>query len=299
MSLAEVRVPASCANLGPGFDSFAVAVRRHLTVRVAERADDRVTTTGDRVTTTGEGARELPTDDGNLVWRALVAYCEWAGEPVPDVSLAVDNAIPLERGLGSSAAAAVAGLALGRALTSGPGRDQEMIDLAASFEGHADNAAAAVLGGLVVVSGGRAHRLEPADRLMPVMCVPTDRQATEVARGLLPETVPLADAAANGARAALVLAGLSGAMALHPAAMTDVLHEPARLAAMPGSGALVAGLRNRRIAACLSGAGPTVLAIVAAGDQDALAAVRDLAADQPFAVTVSDWDRAGATTSGR
>ncbi|HWB71644.1 MAG TPA: hypothetical protein VG452_05455 [Egibacteraceae bacterium] len=176
----------------------------------------------------------------------------------------------MERGLGSSAAAAVAGLALGRALTGGGGRDQDLVDLAGQLEGHADNAAAAVLGGLTVCLGGRAVRLEPSDGLRPLLCVPASRQSTAVARSLLPDTVALAEAAANGARAAMVLAGLCGAAAWEPAAMTDALHEPARLAAMPGSGALVAALRDAGIASCLSGA-------------------------DGFQVRPSRWDRAGAT----
>ncbi|MDP8977985.1 MAG: homoserine kinase, partial [Actinomycetota bacterium] len=107
-----VEVPASSANLGPGFDALAVALDLALSVRVAPRQDRRVRAEG-------EGADELPPGDDNLIWRSLVAYCDWAGTPPPDVSLRVRNRIPLERGLGSSAAATVAGLALGRALGGG------------------------------------------------------------------------------------------------------------------------------------------------------------------------------------
>jgi len=281
-----VEVPASSANLGPGFDALAVALDLHLTVWTAGRA-------GQRVVSEGEGAGELPTGEANLVWRAFSAYCDWAGVPVPDVALRVRNDIPLERGLGSSAAAAVAGVALGRAVTRGGGRDADLVALAADLEGHADNAAAAVMGGLVVVAGGRPRRLEPAPTLRPVVCVPATRQSTAEARGLLPAQVPLADAAANGARTALVLAGLSGAIGWDPAAMADVLHEPARLAAMPAAGALVDGLRGEGIGACLSGAGPSVLAIVPAGDDRAADRVRELAGEG-WAVTPRGWDRAGA-----
>lgn len=280
-----VQVPASSANLGPGFDAFAVAVDVRMQVRVSKRGDRRVVVAG-------EGAGELAEDETNLVWRALERFCDRFGVDPPDVSLEASSAIPLERGLGSSAAAAVAGAALGRALTDVPARDQDLIDLTAGFEGHADNAAAAVLGGLVVCSDGQARRLEPAGTLRPIVCVPTGRQSTEAARGLLPASVTLAEAAANGARAAVVLAGLCGAMAWDPRAMTDVLHEPARLDAMPRSGALVRKLRGKGFGACLSGAGPSVLAVVPAADPDAVAAVEQLASG--WQVVAAAWDRAGA-----
>jgi homoserine kinase len=282
-----VEVPASSANLGPGFDAFAVALDVKLVAWTCER-DER------RVLAEGEGAEELPSDEGNLIWRAFRAYCEWADVEVPDVSLRTRNDIPLERGMGSSSAAAVAGIALGRALTRGGGRDADLIDLAAGFEGHADNAAAAVLGGLCVVLDGRARRLEPSEALRPVVCVPRARQSTEEARGLLPDSIPLAEAAANGARAAITLAGLAGAMAFDPVAMSDVLHEPARLGAMTSSGRLVADLREQGIGSCLSGAGPTVLAVVPAGDDDVVEQVRSAAGDD-FDVRPVRWDRTGAS----
>lgn len=285
-----VRVPASSANLGPGFDAFAVALDVHLTAETVARQERRVLAEG-------EGAKELPDDDGNLVWRAFVAGCRAAGAAVPDVSLRTRNAIPLERGLGSSAAAAVAGVALARAATGAALGDQALVDLAAELEGHPDNAAAAVLGGLVVCAAGTAHRLQPTDALQPVVCVPDGRQATQAARALLPAQVGLADAAANGARAAVVLAGLAGALAFDPAAMTDVLHEPARLDAMRPTGLLVSALREAGIGACLSGAGPGVLAVVPRGERAALAAVERAATDG-WQVLPLRWDRAGATVTG-
>jgi homoserine kinase len=282
-----VEVPASSANLGPGFDALAVALDLRLRVEAVPREERRVVAAGD-------GADELPAGDDNLIWRALVAFCAWAGVAVPDVSLRSHNAIPLERGLGSSAAAAVAGVVLARALTGAPAADGDLTALAADLEGHPDNAAAAVLGGLVVALDGRARRLTPTPALRPVVCVPTARQSTEAARGLLPAAVPLPDAAANAARAALVVAGLAGALALDPAAMTDVLHEPVRLAAMPATGRLVRALRDEGVAACLSGSGPTVLAVVPARDDDAVAAVSAAAGDG-WAVTATRWNHAGAT----
>ncbi|MGH8898485.1 MAG: homoserine kinase [Egibacteraceae bacterium] len=294
MTAVWVRVPATSANLGPGFDAFGIALAVYFTVRVEPREERRVIPTG-------EGADELPRGDDNLVWRAVVSYCRRFNTDVPDVTLRAENAIPVERGMGSSAAAAVAGVVLGRALTRAGGRDQELIDLAAELEGHPDNAAAAVLGGLVVCYDGAAIRLDPTDRLRPVLCVPATRQSTEAARGILPEAIRLHEAAANGARAAVVLAGLAGAMAFDPSAMRDVLHEPARLEEMAASGALVRTLRAADIAACLSGAGPSVLVITEAGGRTAdgrksLETIR-AAAGRQFDVRVASWDRAGAMVS--
>ena len=284
-------MPATSANLGPGFDAFGVALDIHLTVTVMPREQRRIVPVG-------EGEGELPTGDSSLVWHALLRYCARFGVETPEVSLHADNAIPLERGLGSSAAAAVAGVALGRALTRGGGRDQDLIDFAAELEGHADNAAAAVLGGLVVCHDGVAVRLDPTDRLAPVLCVPTDRQSTEAARGILPDAITLRAAAANGARAAVVLAGLAGTIAWDPSAMRDVLHEPARLELMAPSGGLVRALRAAGLGACLSGAGPSVLAVVENGATAAVETIRK-AAGREFDVRPSRWDRAGATVHRR
>lgn len=281
-----VEVPASAANLGPGFDAFAVALGIHL---VAWTDDP-----GPRhVACSGHGAEELPTDERNLVWRAFTAFCAHAGVPVPEVSIVTRNAIPLERGLGSSAAAAVAGVALGRAVTGATAADAELIDLVAGVEGHADNAAAAVMGGLVVVEGGRSRRFEPSRSLHPVVFVPTDRQSTSASRAALPDTVTVAEAAANGARAALVLGGLAGAMAWDAGVLRDVLHEPARLAGMPRTAELIGRLRADGVGACLSGSGPTVLAVLpgtAAVDADRWRAV----AGPGWDVVTPGWDRSGA-----
>lgn len=281
-----ISVPATSANLGPGFDALAVALDLHLSVWTTTRGEERVLLEGC-------GADELPAGDDNLVWRSFAAYCDWAGAAVPDVSLRASSAIPLERGMGSSAAAAVAGVALARECLRGGGSDADLIRLVTAFEGHPDNAAAALLGGLVVCAGGRFVRLQPAESLRPVLCIPEARLATTAARTLLPDTVPHADAAANGARTAVVLAGLTGAAAWEPAAMTDILHEPARFTAMPGSGRLVAALRAAGVGACLSGAGPSVLAVVAARDEAAVALIRSTAG-HGWAVTPTRWDRAGA-----
>lgn len=280
-----VEVPASSANLGPGYDVLAIAIDRRLSVRTDELGSRRVTVTG-------LDADRMPTGDHNLVWRAFVAYCRSAGVAVPEVSLRAHNDIPLERGLGSSAAAAVAGLALGRAATGVAIRDRELIDLAVDLEGHPENAAAAALGGLVVCHDGTVSRLEPAADLRPLLWIPQDRQSTHAARALLGETVSLADAAANAGRAAAVLIGLAGITAWDPALMSDVLHEPARFASMPESARLVSQLREAGVGACLSGAGPSVFGVVPAHDAEAVETATSLT-PEGWQLWQAAWHHAG------
>jgi homoserine kinase len=283
----RVRVPASSANLGPGFDVLAVAL--DLTLAVQARPHD-----GSRVVTSGEGAGDLPDDDSNLVWQSVQAFCDVYGADLPDITLHCDNDIPLERGLGSSAAAAVAGLVLARELTGVAVGDQDIIDLAAQLEGHADNAAAAVLGGLVVAGPtGRARRFEPTRNLRPVVCIPPERSATTMTRGLLPSEVSLDTMVGTARRTALVLAGLTGMTAWDPSTMTDEVHEPPRLEIMPRSRELVTAARDAGYGACLSGAGPSVLIFAPSDDTDVDTTVREVVGAD-WRIELLHWDRAGA-----
>ncbi|CAN5195434.1 homoserine kinase [soil metagenome] len=289
-----VSVPATSANLGPGYDSFGVALDIPLVAVSVTRGEQRVTARG-------LGAGELPTGDENLVWRAVEAWCAFAGTQVPDVSILVDSAIPLERGMGSSSAAAVAGLLLGRALTGGRAATAEQVlALATELEGHPDNAAAAIAGGLVACDpDGGFVRVTPSEGLRPVVLVPTQRQATSEARAALPVDIPLRVAAANGGRAAATFAGLAGLIPLRAVDMTDQLHEPARLGLMPTSQRLVDGLRDAGLPCALSGAGPSVLVVLPSHDQPAVDRLRDLVGElleDPSAVEVvpTAWHLAGA-----
>lgn len=286
-----VRVPATTANLGPGFDALGAAVGRWLVAGSTARQDDRVTTSG-------EGAGEVATDDDNLVWRSLVRFCAEHGAPVPDVSLQVTNDIPLERGLGSSSAAIVAGLALGRALTGAVVGDLDLVRLAADIEGHPDNVAPAVLGGFVSCATAPTgdlvvRRAQPTPTTGVVVAVPGSRQATSEARAALPASLPRGEATVQAARASHVTGAFTGLWPGDPALSGDLLHEPPRLEVMRASGALLAALRDAGIHAWLSGAGPTVAAMVPLID----AAPRELAlhlADQHgFAAAALDWDLAG------
>ncbi len=275
---ATVRVAATSANLGPGFDCLGLALDLH---------DDVVVTAGDLgdgdrvdVTVTGEGAGVLPGDSRHLVARAVRVATDALGHPRSPLSLACTNRIPHGRGLGSSAAAVVAGLLAGRALVpGGPDRmtDDVLLALASELEGHPDNAAACLLGGLTLAwaDGPDVHaiRLEPRPDLRATALVPTTELATEAARGLLPPSVPHADAAHAAGRAALLVAALTGVQrgGLLLPATEDRLHQGYREPAMPATLALVAALRSAGHAAVVSGAGPTVL-VLATGEAPALTA---------------------------
>ncbi|ASO18988.1 homoserine kinase [Actinoalloteichus hoggarensis] len=264
MTRLRVTVPASTANLGPGFDALGLALGWYDVVTVQTAA------AGLTIEVEGAGAGEVPTDDGHLLFRALRAAMEEAGEPVPGLVIRCANTIPHSRGLGSSAAAVVAGVAAGCTLAGRP-LDERALDLAARFEGHADNAAASLLGGLVVAwrdgteGPFRAARLEPHEALRPVVLVPATESATAVTRGLLPERVPLSDAVFALGRAALAVTALTTRPDLLLPATDDRLHQPHRAAAWPATMALVTELRSAGVPAAVSGAGPSVLALTRAG----------------------------------
>ncbi|HEX6445123.1 MAG TPA: homoserine kinase, partial [Streptosporangiales bacterium] len=256
----RVRVPATSANLGPGFDCAGLALACY------DEVEAEVTRAGLTVEVDGEGAGDVPRDEAHLVVRALRASLDESGERLPGLTLRCVNAIPHSRGLGSSAAAIVAGVVLGRALAgvadpAGPGA----LPLAARLEGHPDNVAACLLGGLTLsFTGGGvvdAVRLVPAAELSALAVVPPHRVSTEAARGLLPGSVPHADAAASAARAALLAPAITGRPDLLLAATEDRLHQRYRRPAMPETLSLVEALRAAGHAAAVSGAGPTVLVL--------------------------------------
>lgn len=278
-------MPASTANLGSGFDALGLALALH------DEIEAKVVDAGLHVEVLGEGAGEVPTDERHLVVRALRAACDAAGFHPPGIALRCRNRIPHSRGLGSSAAATVAGVLTGFAL-AGQDPGEHTLQLAAGFERHADNAAAALLGGLVVAwSEGelfRAVRLEPHPSLVPVLLVPAATSATVTTRGLLPEQVPHRDAAFAAGRAALAVHALTTDPALLLPALDDRLHQPYRRAAYPATGELVDALRAAGVAAAVSGAGPAVLALPGnAGLPDAV----DLTG---FTAHHLDVDRSGA-----
>jgi homoserine kinase len=258
----RIRVPASSANLGSGFDALGLALALYDEVFV------EVAGAGLTVDVDGEGADSVPRDESHLVVRALLAACARLGSTPPGLAIRCVNAIPHARGLGSSAAAIVAGIAAAYGL-AGREPDEHALQLAAEFEGHADNAAASLLGGLALAwregDRYRALRLEPHADLRPVVLVPAERSATSVTRGLLPDRVPHTDAAFSAARCALAVQAVTARPDLLLPATEDRLHQDYRESAWPATIRLVRALRESGVPATVSGAGPTVLAFTMDG----------------------------------
>jgi homoserine kinase len=262
-SSVTVRVPATSANLGPGFDSFALALT------VYDEVSAQVVPSGLRVDIAGKGSDTLPRDADNLVLASLLAAFDQLGERPSGLALQCRNAIPQARGLGSSAAAIVAGITLADALLGGEALGPaDKLALANAVEGHPDNVAACLTGGFSIswLDGATPAnvRLHPCESIRPVLFVPDSAAlATSQARQLLPTEVPHADAAGNAARAALLAIAMTQRPELLWAATQDRLHQHYRRSAMPDSLALLDRLRLAGVPAVISGAGPSVLALTA------------------------------------
>jgi len=257
----RVRVPATSANLGPGFDALGLALALHNEIVLEE--SDRVSVAVD-----GEGAGRLDTGADNVVCRGVRMAFEAAGRPFRGASIHCVNRIPLSRGLGSSAAAWVGGLVGANALLGEPLARDAVLALAAKAEGHPDNVAAAVLGGLTVscAEGDRVAAVSltvPAD-LRWVVLVPEMEVSTREARAVLPDSVPRADAVFNVQRVSLLLAALGAGRAdLLDLAMQDRLHQPYRQRLFPWMERVTTAAREAgALGAVLSGAGPCILAAV-------------------------------------
>ena len=259
----KVRVPATIANLGPGFDALGVAIQVHLEIDIEPRRDSM------EITIEGEGADELPKDDSNLVVRAMNAFFEHIGRQPPGYALRVKNPIPLAAGLGSSAAAVVGGLYAARAITGGIVHQAEILQLATELEGHPDNVLPALVGGLVVCYRGdksndlRHLRLEPSERLVPIVAVPRDQLQTSRARSALPPDVSFDDAQFTAARAALLVGAIAtgAGSEILADAMNDRLHEPTRLGMMEETAAVHAEMREAGLPVAVAGSGPSLLLI--------------------------------------
>jgi homoserine kinase len=258
----SVRTPATSANLGPGFDALGLALTLY--------DDLRATVTGDsyRVTVAGEGAGELPTDERHLVVRSMLATFDEIGRRPPGVAVHCVNRIPQARGCGSSSAAIVGGVQLARALVTDGQQllsDADALRIAARIEGHPDNVAPCLLGGFTIAwtepAGARAVRLAVDPGVRPTVFVPAERGYTASARQALPSAVPHADASFNAGRSALLTHALTSDPTLLLAATEDRLHQGYRAESMPGTASLVASLRSLSVAAVVSGAGPSVLAL--------------------------------------
>jgi len=248
------------------------------------------------IVVTGEGADSVPADDSHLVVRSMTRGFQEARLDLPGLRLTCHNRIPHGRGLGSSSAAIVGGLALARELLPAGDTvltDRRMLEIATEIEGHPDNVAPAIFGGLTIAwtptpepaSCAAAVRLTPNSRLQPVVAVPRKPLATEQARALLPQSVPHAVAAANGARTALLVPALTSHPELLLTATHDLLHQHFRRFAYPQAYALMMDLRGRGIPTMISGAGPSVIAL---GVSDSAFDGERVAADMANAAAISD-----------
>ncbi|MBV9379090.1 MAG: homoserine kinase [Streptosporangiaceae bacterium] len=274
----RVRVPATSANLGPGFDALGLALALH------DEVEARITQAGVSIEVTGEGQELAGAGEKHLVLRAMrAAFGALGGGQPPGIALRCVNRIPHGRGLGSSAAAIVSGILAARALAGrrgvtgeaspggrpGADGDEAVLALATELEGHPDNVAACIHGGLTIAwladGAPRAVRLSPLPGIVPVAVIAPAPVSTKMARGLLPPAVPHRDAALSAGRSALLVAALTAEPGALLDATEDRLHQDYRAPAMPATSDLVRRLRKAGIPAVVSGAGPSVLALFATG----------------------------------
>lgn len=292
-----VEVPATTANLGPGFDTLGLALSVYdvLTVTASDEP-------GVRVDVHGVGAGEVPTDETNLVARAILRVFDEVGEEAPGLDLVARNTIPHGRGLGSSGAAVVSGIVAAKGLLEGiVDLDADrLLDIATSMEGHPDNVAPALFGGLTIAwtgpNGPQHKRLLPHRSVSPLLLVPEQTMSTALARSLQPDSVPHADAIFNVSRSTLLIAALIQSPELLSTATEDRLHQSYRASAMPETDRMITLLRAAGHAAVVSGAGPSIL-VLASDPSQRLAAAELVAssAAQRWTALLPAVDIKGAT----
>ena len=283
MTVLRVRVPATSANLGPGFDTLGIALA------YADELSVTTTDSGVRVRVHGVGEGEVATDESNLVVRSAAYVFEQLGRTMPGLDIEAHNRIPHGRGMGSSGSAIVAGVMIAAGLlASAPDplylSEDDLLRFATDLEGHPDNVAPALFGGLTVAWLNSAHeprfkRLMVHRGVSPLVLVPDFTMSTELARSLQPKQVPHEDAVFNVSRSALLVAALTQSPELLFEATEDRLHQNYRGEAMPATRDLISALRAAGHAAVVSGAGPSVL--VLAGDPGERIAAAAIAEAQP------------------
>lgn len=294
----SVKVPATTANLGPGFDTLGLALSVYDELEVTATA-----TPGARVRVEGVGAGEVPTDESNLVVRAIAHAFAAVGQELPGLELTARNAIPHGRGMGSSGAAIVSGIMAAKGLLEGVVEfdAQRLLELATQMEGHPDNVAPALFGGLTIAwmtpDGPRHKKLIAHRGVSPLVAVPREStMSTALARSLQPLHVPHEDAIFNVSRSALLIAALIQSPELLLEATEDKLHQAYRASAMRETESLIRVLRDRGLAAVVSGAGPSILVLGSDPAQRLVAA--DLIAEHattPWDCLVLAVDFRGAT----
>ncbi len=259
----SVRVPATTANLGPGFDTLGMALAVYDELEVTAKAEPGVV-----VHVNGVGEGEVPADETNLVARSIAHTFAAVGQELPGLELVARNTIPHGRGMGSSGAAIVSGVMAAKGLLEGIVEFDEnrLLAIATELEGHPDNVAPALFGGLTITwttpEGPRFKKLMVHRGVSPLVAVPTElTMSTALARSLQPESVPHEDAIFNVSRSALLIASLIQSPELLLAATEDKLHQNYRASAMPQTNALIQALRAEGLAAVVSGAGPSILVL--------------------------------------
>jgi homoserine kinase len=261
-TVVKVRVPATSANLGPGFDTLGIALSYYDELEVAAVVPGKLS-----IEVTGEGKDQVPLDESNLVVRAILETFRRVKKDCPGLALRAMNRIPHGRGMGSSGAAVVSGIMAAKGLLRGIAEvsDKLMLEIATEFESHPDNVAPALFGGLSIAwedeQGPHTKKLPVHRGVSPLVLVPSTKMSTELARSMQPESVPHADAVFNVSRSALLVAAMVSSPELLFAATEDKLHQNYRAAAMPETDQLIQLLRSNNHAAVVSGAGPSVLVL--------------------------------------
>ena len=258
----HVKVPATSANLGPGFDTLGMALSFYDELEVEAVAGQDVF-----VEVIGEGEGEVPTGADNLVVKSIAYTFERFGQQLPGLRLKAHNQIPHGRGMGSSGAAVVSGIMAAKGLLDGivDMTERDLLELATELEGHPDNVAPALFGGLTIAwedeAGPHHKKLFVHRGVSPLELVPSHKMSTALARSLQPDSVPHDDAVFNVSRSALLIAALTQSPELLLSATEDRLHQDYRAAAMPETDALIRLMRSNGHAAVVSGAGPSVLVL--------------------------------------
>ncbi len=257
----SVKIPATSANLGPGFDTLGMALSFY------DEYHAEVISAGLEIEVHGEGASDIPTDSSNLIYQTIQTVFQKVGKTVPPLKLTCHNKIPHGRGMGSSGAAVSGGVMLAAGLLNREFEfsEAELLRFATDIEGHPDNVAPALFGGLTIAwvdDNGPHHKKLTVHRgVSPLVLVPPNQMSTKLARSLQPDSVPHTDAVFNVSRSALLVAALTQSPELMFAATEDRLHQNYRASAMPETSKLIQLLREHGHAAVVSGAGPSVLVL--------------------------------------
>ena len=260
MTILKVTVPATSANLGPGFDSLGMALAFY------DEYELETTAAGLEISIDGEGSQAAAKDENNLIYKSIKLVFDSVGEKVPGIRLRCKNSIPHGRGMGSSGAAVAGGVMLAAGLLANKNfKEQQLLEFATRMEGHPDNVAPALFGGLTIAwvdeTGPHHKKLTVHRGISPLVLVAPNEMSTKLARSLQPESVPHTDAVFNVSRSALLVAALTQSPELMMSATEDRLHQNYRASAMPETSKLISKLRENGHPAVVSGAGPSVLVL--------------------------------------